>query len=122
MHLRHLIVLIIDARNMPHTLVSQGPSSDRNEKPRLTAWHLIGQIKKPKFTWIVASPLGCRVKQSNKPSLYDVERSGSRSVRGRQLPNLLSVCDVMLNTVPRMVEPDGIEPTTSCLQSTRSPN
>jgi hypothetical protein len=23
---------------------------------------------------------------------------------------------------PKMVEPDGIEPTTSCLQSTRSPN
>ena len=25
-------------------------------------------------------------------------------------------------TLGRMVEPDGIEPTTSCLQSTRSPN
>ena len=83
---------------------------------------LIGQIKKPKFTWLAASSLGCRVKQSNKPSLYDVERSGSRDARRRQLPNLLSVCDVTLYTNRRMVEPDGIEPTTSCLQSTRSPN
>ena len=88
----------------------------------ITAWHLIGQIKKPKFTWLAASSLGCRVKQSNKPSLYDVERSGSRDARRRQLPNLLSVCDVTLYTNRRMVEPDGIEPTTSCLQSTRSPN
>jgi len=24
--------------------------------------------------------------------------------------------------ISRLVEPDGIEPTTSCLQSTRSPN
>jgi hypothetical protein len=29
---------------------------------------------------------------------------------------------VLPSSVLRLVEPDGIEPTTSCLQSTRSPN
>ena len=31
-------------------------------------------------------------------------------------------CDVPASAFNRLVEPDGIEPTTSCLQSTRSPN
>jgi hypothetical protein len=35
-------------------------------------------------------------------------------------PHVLNRCQDL--TVKTLVEPDGIEPTTSCLQSTRSPN
>ena len=43
----------------------------------------------------------------------------------RGMPPLAKLCDTGQNTPtsqPSLVEPDGIEPTTSCLQSTRSPN
>jgi hypothetical protein len=72
-------------------------------------------------------PRGCRVKRCKKPSLYDVERSG-RSGSRRKATAKLALCvrrwlvGIRIGLPPRMVEPDGIEPTTSCLQSTRSPN
>ena len=78
MLLRHLIVLIINVRNVASALLKNaGLSSDKNEMPRLSAWRiLIGQIKLTRIH--VASLLlpGVRVKRCKKPSLYDVERSG----------------------------------------------
>ena len=52
------------------------------------------------------------------PSIYDVRfAAANRSRDGNLLPRSLAVLDK-----PGMVESDGIEPTTSCLQSTRSTN
>ena len=64
----------------------------------------------------------------SKASLNDVERSGRRTSEDVTTAKLaLFLCDVngsgfnhRLHQI--LVEPDGIEPTTSCLQSTRSPN
>ena len=49
----------------------------------------------------------------SKDPAVAVQKDGER-------PNLLS-CATLFQVVA-LVEPDGIEPTTSCLQSTRSPN
>ena len=57
----------------------------------------------------------------NEPSLHDVHgtRRTSTLVEGGKTFSSLRT----RSTRPtRLVEPDGIEPTTSCLQSTRSPN
>ena len=77
-------------------------------------------------------PRGCRVKRNNNTSLYDVERSGLFVTEVAQNPNFVSLTHTAfayrgsrqspLNRSKRMVEPDGIEPTTSCLQSRRSPS
>src|SRR3954468_18169123 len=56
----------------------------------------------------------------SKASLYDVERSGSDRARGTKAAKLSLWVRRCSGQV--LVEPDGIEPTTSCLQSTRSPN
>ena len=69
----------------------------------------------------------CGLKQcSERPSLHDVRNhapaavpaslwlSRVHSANGREL--------MCLDEPPRLVEPDGIEPTTSCLQSRRSPS
>ncbi len=43
--------------------------------------------------------------------------------RPRQCKTLARTCVLRIcGRAPRLVEPDGIEPTTSCLQSRRSPN
>ena len=89
---------------------------------------LIGQIKKNQNSRALAvSPRGTG-QTSSKASLYDVERSGSSSIPkdGRSQTCSLT-CDVnwVIGDPPspeEMVEPDGIEPTTSCLQSRRSPS
>ena len=78
---------------------------------------LIGQIKKPKFTCSAVSPRGAGQTSSNA-SLYDVEDPGRRA-RGRTQPKLALKRRC---STGKLVEPIGIEPTTSCLQSTRSPN
>ena len=46
----------------------------------------------------------------DSPAILFVFGDSSKNRRGKQ------------SQVPELVEPDGIEPTTSCLQSTRSPN
>jgi hypothetical protein len=51
------------------------------------------------------------------------DEGGGRYAGEGIIPNGLSRApSVILFSVARLVEPDGIEPTTSCLQSTRSPN
>ena len=65
-------------------------------------------------------------------SLYDVDlhafasRSKTADPEGLTRTNSAvdgrAGCSTAISAKPTMVEPDGIEPTTSCLQSTRSPN
>ena len=73
MHLRHLIVLIIDARN-----VSTGPSCklaawssglERNLHHVLQRGRLIGQIKKPEFTCCRCLSPGCGSNKQRSISL-----------------------------------------------------
>ena len=91
---------------------------------------LIGQIKLTRIHVASLFLPGVRVKRNKKPSLYNVERSANSAFAG-QSQQTLSLC--LTRRVPwehrdhpahpkEMVEPDGIEPTTSCLQSRRSPS
>ena len=141
MHLRHLIVLIIDTRNTKRPLLKGRLVIGQRTKDHVSQHgRLIGQIKKNQNSRAVAVSLpGCGIKQAAKhlftmskdpaaePSGISIGNSG-----GSRLPNLLSD-DATLVTVlgglppeaakpRRVVEPDGIEPTTFCLQSRRSPN
>ena len=94
--------------------------------PRLAAWCFdrSDQINQNSRS-VAVSPRGTG-QTSSKLSLYDVERSGQGAFAGTTHPNFAlctatyGVC-VQFNQT-RMVEPDGIEPTTSCLQSRRSPS
>jgi hypothetical protein len=123
MHLRHLIVLIIDARNAGSRSCNRGLGLglERNfAMPHGTAF-LIGQIKLTRIHVLLLFLPGVRVKRAVKHLSTMSKDPAACLVRRRALrPNLLSMCDVVLSAV--LVEPDGIEPTTSCLQSTRSPN
>ena len=82
MLLRHLIVLIINARNAAAPLECAGSSSGRNDCHVLRRGHLIGQIKKPEFTCCCCLSPGYG-SNKQKASLYDVERSGRRPSRDR---------------------------------------
>tara|TARA_R110002050_G_scaffold76372_1_gene163162 strand:+ start:28 stop:399 length:372 start_codon:yes stop_codon:yes gene_type:complete len=94
-------------------------------------WCLIGQIKLTRIHVAFLFLPGVRVKRNKKPSLYNVERSGFFVTEVANNPNFVSLfhteCTSRSRQSPRstkkkMVEPDGIEPTTSCLQSRRSPS
>ena len=92
---------------------------------------LIGQIKKNQNSRALAvSPRGTG-QTSSKASLYDVERSGKCASMKEGIGQTCSLCATLCFWVvgghrcltnKGMVEPDGIEPTTSCLQSRRSPS
>ena len=84
---------------------------ERNFRPCLTAWFFdrSDQINQNSRAYTVP-PRGTGQTDS-KASLNDVERSGSVSSEEDELPNLLSVCDV-ISVVAELVEPIGIEPTT----------
>lgn len=80
---------------------------------------LIGQIKKNQNSRAVAVSLpGCGIKQAAK-HLFTMSKDPAAEPTGSRLPNLLSD---YATSRGELVEPDGIEPTTSCLQSRRSPN
>ena len=92
---------------------------------------LIGQIKLTRIHVLPVFLPGVRVKRDSGASLYNVERSASFSFAGSAgklcLFALATECVFgsavfTTGTIKRMVEPDGIEPTTSCLQSRRSPS
>jgi hypothetical protein len=91
---------------------------------------LIGQIKLTRIHVLPVFLPGVRVKRDSGASLYNVERSGRGAFAGTTQPNFVSL---LLRTMcvwgrrsplyqKELVEPDGIEPTTSCLQSRRSPS
>src|SRR6185312_8513849 len=63
------------------------------------------------------SRTGFRTRNPNKSSLYDVMQNRRRAEACRK--SFFSTSDVS-SSRHRLVEPDGIEPTTSCLQSRRS--
>src|SRR5262249_62281381 len=54
------------------------------------------------------------------PSASALDETDKSHRKDRSAPNLFNVRRNL--DVKSLVEPDGIEPTTSCLQSTRSPN
>ena len=93
---------------------------------------LIGQIKLTRIHVLPVFLPGVRVKRDSGASLYNVERSASFSFAGnasklclfaltRYVPFGIRQSPAQPN-LEEMVEPDGIEPTTSCLQSRRSPS
>ena len=91
---------------------------------------LIGQIKLTRIHVLPVFLPGVRVKRNSGASLYNVERSASFSFAGSAgklcVFALATECVfgavIATGAIKRMVEPDGIEPTTSCLQSRRSPS
>ena len=94
-------------------------------------WCLIGQIKLTRIHVAVLFLPGVLVKRDKRRSLYDVERSGHGFPRETNMTKLallishavyLGSGDHLLYQFKEVVEPDGIEPTTSCLQSRRSPS
>src|SRR6478735_6910983 len=99
MHLRHLIVLIIDVRDVFLRSCNRRPlSSDLNEiLPRHHgAVFLIGQIK---LTRIHVAPLLSPGYGSNKQKshLFTMSKDpAARRPKTAELPNLLSVCDDIL--------------------------
>src|SRR6185312_4861167 len=78
MLLRHLIVLIIDVRNLPRRSCNRRLATDWNDTNRVSQRGLIfdrsDQINQNSRGSTALS--GVRIKQAEKPSLYDVERSG----------------------------------------------
>jgi hypothetical protein len=99
---------------------------------------LIGQIKLTRIHVLPVFLPGVRVKRDSGASLYNVERSGRGAFAGTTQPNFVSLllrrsvclefgdldhrCGDHQGSPKEVVEPDGIEPTTSCLQSRRSPS
>jgi hypothetical protein len=66
-----------------------------------------------------------RARPSDMPSLYDDSERARRTPKGDPAAKPFfpfRMCFPSASTPRELVEPDGIEPTTSCLQSTRSPN
>ncbi len=164
MHLRRLIVLIINARN----IINQSPllSSGKGLHHRadvircITASVLIGQIKKNHSSrTATVPPRGCRVKQTvlclftmSKDPVADTSQcqhnqtcslflrrifgpvepahSSWRPAPFEHSSHGLLAFDQSTGLIDlphrqtgyEVVEPDGIEPTTSCLQSRRSPS
>ena len=98
MHLRHLIVLIIDARNAGLRLViATHCHRTRTKFATLSQRGLVDrsdQINQNSRA-VTVPPRGTG-QTGSKASLNDVERSGSASSEDDELPNLLSVCDVVL--------------------------
>jgi len=82
MLLRHLIVLIINARNLrsPSCKASSVIGQERNATPSRRGF-LIGQIKLTRIHVAGCSPRGTG-QTSRQPSLYDVERSGHGTPKG----------------------------------------
>ena len=98
MHLRHLIVLIIDARNHPRRSCNRriGHGLERYE-PRFTTRCIFDRSDQiNQNSRAVAVSLRGADQTSSEASLNDVERSGRAPSEDEEQPNLLSVCDVVL--------------------------
>src|SRR3569623_1681236 len=77
--------------------------------PRLTAWVLIGQIKKPEFTWPSCSLRGADQTSTTTISLRcrKIRQLTSRRTKAAKLALCVRRCKPV-----ELVEPIGIEPTT----------
>ena len=94
MHLRHLIVLIINARNSATPALLKVSVSVVGIERNATASRqrrLIGQIKLTRIHVASLFLPGVRVKRNRKASLYDVERSGTRHLRRTMTAKLVSL-------------------------------
>ena len=126
MLLRHLIALTIDAHPKPR---SEDHDPKRNTDPesldQLASWFALrrpGQEAQPfgPFGAACNSPDG---RTNQRFTMSDNTRKAS-PLHGSGQTTRESPRDPLERNRPtrRLVEPDGIEPTTSCLQSTRSPS
>ena len=112
MHLRHLIVLIISARNKPAPLEKAGPSSDQERKPHPKGHgHLIGQIKKNQISRAMLSLSGVRIKQA-AAHLFTMSIDPAADASKAARSQTCSHSRRYQQPQRKMVEPDGIEPTT----------
>ena len=139
--LRHLIILIANAhrsfladnslsgksRDLPGLSAAADPRRERHtmrlaEKTsfsRSVRWPRSGRpIKCRRLSVSRRRTTGSLPRNSNKSSLHDVMQNRQKAEAFRKL---FAASDVARST-DVMVEPDGIEPTTSCLQSRRSPS
>ena len=110
MPLRHLIALMIDVRRSAATDSIQKDHSPSNPSVRERACrtHPIDGSHEP--CWSLGDV--------SLPTLGYVPSSRFQTSAGR----LAAAANTLDPDRRRLVEPDGIEPTTSCLQSRRSPN
>ena len=117
MLLRHLITLMIDVRRLQ--LLKGTPGDTHNQKD-----HVFGSLRRR------CLPNAPEQRTRSRPRWSPDTRWS-----GYQAHSLFTISNITRDrcgrarsskTFPdiarRLVEPDGIEPTTSCLQSTRSPN
>jgi hypothetical protein len=78
------------------------------------------------MNWIPQITL--QIPNSDRSPLYDVRNPAKRRPKGRRMRSDVFADDSSSDARQfadlrfHLVEPDGIEPTTSCLQSTRSPS
>jgi hypothetical protein len=126
MLLRHLITLMIDVRR-PRTSgyhpkirpadLDQKDHCGSNLSVRALACRTypIGGAVTPSLV------VGTRRPNSRICSLFTISNTRAATCVAGELP-LTSGHRALLARAIALVEPDGIEPTTSCLQSTRSPN
>ena len=128
--LRHLIVLIANAHPVKDGIGTKRQASrDRSEGAVRLTHHLREIERLPRRTMpIITRPLtkgygpfraGFRTWNPDKSSLYDVVKNRRLAHAGRE-PCFLA--DDAPSFHRGMVEPDGIEPTTPCLQSRCSPS
>ena len=124
--LRHLITLIVDARPPvagANEIDVERPVSSRFARSQAVNVcesacdrSLAGPRTNLLFTMSENTRATAMVDANSCPRT-DLHRFGGRSTLARNLPGCRAE-----RRARRLVEPDGIEPTTSCLQSRRSPN
>ena len=147
MPLRHLIVLIVDAHPSAEVPGCWAWTGRRTHlKDQLQHCSNDGAVstrrrrlcETPGKPGIPRSPPAPLLRQIEQCSIHDVRqqhafrRQGrphgrhetgiSRTILRDTILYPSSTTSLSQKTFGEMVEPDGIEPTTSCLQSTRSPN
>ena len=109
MPFRHLIALLLDAR----ATGPEGPHTRMTRKTSVILW-----IRSPARAHAANGP----TRGNNRSSLLTM----SMNTPSRQRTCAAATGEIILDEPRhprhRLVEPDGIEPTTSCLQSRRSPN
>ena len=129
--LRHLIVLIANAhpKIALQTVLAQkdqlleiGPGA-RLGKPIICGRLSVSPRQTRAFDARSAErskPIGDRTQAKESEQIFSLRCQTEQAVDQGPLQNHLRMTFIL--STPGMVEPDGIEPTTSCLQSRRSPS
>ena len=113
MPLGHLISLIFNAHSLGRVHARSGKRA------------IMGIGEKTSFTWINPSAFAVKLmpaqwRRFNSKRLRPIPYSRCQTNQRHRTDPGRNLCFMCVK--PKVVEPDGIEPTTSCLQSTRSPN